>query len=285
MLKNIGRIAENIRLLRPPTGGMIWSSLILTTALVAMQSGDGSCVANQPCYTAASIASSAANVAAYYSSNSFLTIYGTNLSYVTKPIGPGDIAGGQLPWALAGTEVTVLFNGIAGYIYYVSPGQVNVLVPLLLTPGPVAVQLENRGISGPVVQITLTEAAPALFQLDASTVIATHGNGPLVTESSPASAGEVVVLYAGGLGETEPAPFCGTIPESAAELTDLSDFQVELNGTAVDSKLIQYAGIAPGFAGLFQINLQLPADCPPNPEIRIGFGSNLSPAQRFLPVQ
>jgi uncharacterized protein (TIGR03437 family) len=254
-------------------------------ALLGTLSDEVSCVPNQPCYTAASIANSAANVAGYYAPNSFLTIYGTNLSYVTKPIGPSDIGSGQLPWVLAGTGVAVLINGIPGYIYYVSPNQVNVLIPLSLIPGPATVQLENRSVYGPPVVITLGAAAPALFQADSSNVIATHGNGPLVTPDSPAKPGEIVVLYATGLGETSPSPICGTLPEMAAPLSDLSDFRVELNGAPVDPKLIQYAGITPGFAGLFQINLQLPADSPPNPEIRIGFATNLSPAQRYLPVQ
>jgi uncharacterized protein (TIGR03437 family) len=160
-----------------------------------------------------------------------------------------------------------------------------VLIPSLLTPGLVTVELDNDGVFGPPVQITLAEAAPALFQSDATTVIATHGNGPLVTAASPAVPGEIVVLYATGLGETAPEAVCGFLPELAAPLADMSDFQVLLNGMAVDPHLILYAGDAPGFAGLFQINLQLPANSPANPEIQIGFSSNLSPTQRILPVQ
>jgi uncharacterized protein (TIGR03437 family) len=246
--------------------------------------------AGAPCYTAASIANSASNLAGPYSPNSFLSIYGIDLSYVSRAIGPGDINAGQLPWVLTGTEVSVLIGGISAYMYYVSPNQVNVLIPSLLIPGPVTVELENRSLYGPAVQITLVAAAPALFQADATTVIATHGNGPLVTAESPASPGEVVVLYATGLGETAPAAISGLLPEMASPLADLADFEVLLNGTAVDPQLIQYAGDAPGFAGLFQINLQLPGDTPPNPEIQIGFTSaspesSLSPPQLFLPVQ
>jgi uncharacterized protein (TIGR03437 family) len=160
-----------------------------------------------------------------------------------------------------------------------------VLIPSILTPGLVVVELENRSLYGPAIQITLAAAAPSLFQLDATNVIATHGNGPLVTPDSPAVPGEVVVLYATGLGETAPAAICGFLPEMAAPLADLADFQILLNGTPVDRQLIHYAGQAPGFAGLFQINLELPENSPANPEIRIGFGNNVSPAQRFLPVE
>ena len=258
---------------------------LLTLAVLGMLSDDSGCVPSQPCYTSASIANKAANVAGYYAPNSFLTIYGTNLSYVTGSLGLADVGSGELPYVLPGTEVLVLVGGIPGYIYYVSPNQVNVLVPMTLTPGPVTLQLENRSVYGPPVVITLAAAAPALFQLDASTVIATHGNGPLVTNDAPAMPGEVVVLWATGLGTTSPAPDPGEIPNAAWPLADLKDFGVALNGTMVDPKLIQYAGDAPGFAGLFQINLKLPADCPLNPEIRIGFGTDLSPAGRYLPVE
>ncbi len=257
----------------------------------ATASDDSGCAQSQPCYTAAGIANSAANVAGYYAPNSFLSIYGTNLSYVTGPLGLGDLIGGQLPadGEIQGTEVGVLIGNVPGYVFYVSPNQVNVLIPTYLIPGPVTLQLQNRSVYGPPIQITLEAAAPAIFQLDASNVLATHGNGPVVTPASPAQPGEIVILWATGLGFTVPALAGGEITTGAARLADFTDFEVQLNGVAIDPHLIQYAGVAPGFAGLYQINAQLPADCPSNPEIQIGFGPasnpNLSPAQRFLPVE
>jgi uncharacterized protein (TIGR03437 family) len=239
-----------------------------------------------PYYTAASIANSAANVAGFYTPNSFISIYGQNLSYVTKPIGVGDIgAGGILPWSLTGTNVGVLINLIPADVYFVSPNQVNVLIPPSLIPGPAIVELQNDGLYGPAIQIALVSAAPVLFQSDATTAIATHGNGPLVTAAAPAQPGEVVVLYATGLGPTAPASLPNQIPQFAASIVDLADFRLLLNGSAVDPRLVFYAGVTPGYAGLFQINLRLPDNCPPNPEIRVGFGDQLSPAGLFLPIQ
>lgn len=269
------------------TRALALAAAIETSALLPLARGDDDtgCIPDNPCYTAASIANSAANVAGLYSPNSFISIYGTNLANVTKPISLSDIGTGMLPASLQGTGVGVLIGGISGYIYYVSPNQVNVLIPENFTPGPVTVELENRGIYGPPVQIMLSATAPALFQLDATNALGTHGNGPVVTPQSPAVPGEIVVLYATGLGVTSPETICGTLPESAWPIADFADFQVQLNGVAVDPKLIQYAGDTPGFAGLFQVNLQLPADCPPNPQIQIGFANNLSPPGRYLPVQ
>ena len=65
---------------------------------------------------------------------------------------------------------------------------------------------------------------------------------------------------------------------------DRADFRVVLNGADVDRGNIQYAGVTPGFAGLFQINLVLPADAPASPQIQIGYGSQLSPAGVILPL-
>jgi uncharacterized protein (TIGR03437 family) len=265
-----------------------WFAIVCLPAVCLVPPrADGQSTPGAPVYTAGSLANSAANVAGYYALNSFLTIYGQNLAYVTRAMAPSDIRAGQLPIALAGTEVEVLINQLPADIYYVSPGQVNVLIPptVLAMAGPATVQLENQGLYGPPISIMVATAAPVLFQSDASTVVATHGNGPLVTADAPAQPGEVVILYATGLGPTEPATAAHEIPAAAASIVDRTDFQIVLNGVPVDPRLVLYAGVTPGFAGLYQINLYLPADCPANPEVRIGYGRSLSPAGSVLPVR
>jgi uncharacterized protein (TIGR03437 family) len=246
---------------------------------------DSSSTSGAPNYTPDSIANTASNTVGPYAPNTFISLYGTNLAYVTAAIGPSDIRAGMLPTALGSAGVRVLINGIPADLFYVSPNQVNVLIPNTLVAGPATVQLVNDGLAGPPVSITLSATAPALFQSDAQVVIATHGNGPLVTPASPARKGETVVLYAAGLGPTSPPGIPDSIPTTAAPLADLADFRVLLNGVAVDPHQIAYAGVTPGFGGLFQINLLLPANTPVNPQIQIGFSNVLSPAGRILPVQ
>jgi uncharacterized protein (TIGR03437 family) len=238
-----------------------------------------------PYYTQDSIANSASNTTGLYAPNTFISVYGTNLAYGTAAIGPNDIRGGGLPTLLGNLGVHVVVNQILADLYFVSPTQVNVLISTSLIAGPATVQLVNNGLAGPPVSIMLGPAAPALFQADAQNVIATHGNGPVVTPASPAVKGEIVVLYATGLGPTSPAAIPDQIATAAAPLANLADFRVLLNGAAVDPHQILYAGVTPGFAGLYQINLQLPANVPANPEIRIGFSTVMSPAGRILPVQ
>jgi uncharacterized protein (TIGR03437 family) len=87
------------------------------------------------------------------------------------------------------------------------------------------------------------------------------------------------------LGPTNPAAIPDQIPQSAASITPMSNFSLLINGVAVNPQQILYAGVVPTFAGLFQINLQLPGDAPVNPQIQIGYAGTFSPSGRVLPVQ
>jgi len=256
--------------------------LLAVLALGPFQAGTSG---SGPYYTAQSIANSAASVTGLYAPNTFVTIYGQNLAYTTQALTAADVAGGTLPTVLPGTGVRVEINNIPANMYYVSPTQVNFLVPTSLIPGPVTLQLVVDGLLGPAIPILLQAAAPSLFQLDATTVLAEHLDYSLVTASSPAHPGEVVVLYASGLGPTSPPAIPDQIPQQAATITPMSSFTVLINEVAVNPQLILYAGVTPRFAGLFQINVQLPSDAPANPEIRLGYAGILSPIGRFLPVQ
>jgi uncharacterized protein (TIGR03437 family) len=136
------------------------------------------------------------------------------------------------------------------------------------------------------VTVVLHDLAPALFlDVDAVTVIALHQNGGVVSQQSPAHAGEAIVLFATGLGPyTMPTEDDFVPPPTGDWIALAAEFQVLVNGQAVNSNAIQYVGSAPLWIGLFQIDLVLPASVPSNPEIRIGLGSVLSPPGTVLPV-
>jgi uncharacterized protein (TIGR03437 family) len=191
----------------------------------------------------------------------------------------------MLPTVLGSTGVRVLINNIPANIYYVSPTQVNLLIPTSLSPGPAMLQLVVDSLAGPAIPIMLQNAAPSFFQSDATTVLGVHLDGSTITAASPAQAGEVVVLFASGLGPTNPAAIPDQIPEIAASVTPMSSFSMLMNGVAVSPQQILYAGVVPTFAGLYQINVRLPANTPANPQIQIGYAGTFSPTGRFLPLQ
>jgi uncharacterized protein (TIGR03437 family) len=257
------------------------AAVLLAALLFGPWWADSSGTAGAPVYSAASIANSAAAIAGYYAADTFISIYGTNLSTVVRAIGPSDISGGLLPTALGG--VHVLINGIPADMWYVSPTLVNALVPSLLAPGAATLQVVSNGLAGPAVPIQLGATAPAFFQIDATTVLATHLDGSLVSPSSPARAGEWIVLWTTGMGPTVPAAIPNQVAQVAAPLA--SPIQIFLNGAPVSRSNIDYAGAVVGYAGLFQINLLLPDDVASNPEIRVATADQISPPGRFLPVR
>jgi len=252
-------------------------ALVLSSPLSG-QTDDG------PSYTAAGIVNAADNQPGPLAPNTLASIYGVRLSYVTAAISPNDILGGVLPTVLPGTGVNVIVGNIAATIYYVSPDQINFLVPADLLPGKSSVQVVLEGHSGPAVAITLAAASPALFQLDAQNAVAVRPDGSVITPQAPAKPGEIVLLYATGLGQTVPPVPYREVFNQAAPLAELADFKLVLDGAAAESGAVAYAGIAPGFAGLYQINLILPKSTKANPEIQIGFGKELSISGIHLPV-
>ncbi|HSP70706.1 MAG TPA: hypothetical protein VLN48_23425 [Bryobacteraceae bacterium] len=246
--------------------------MTLFLALFALLAADS----GAPAYTGDSVVNPVAAVAGMYAPNSFITIYGERLSYVTRAMSPDDLRAGMLPTVLIGTGVQVLINHVPANIYYVSPTQVNVLAPVSLEAGPATIQLVNDGLAGPAIGIVLDAVAPAMFRLNGAGVLAAHLDGTVISPDAPAHRGEVVVIYATGLGPTVPPAIPNRLPTGAAWIARLADFAVWLNGEPVPAARILYAGISPPYAGLFQINLRIPEDAPPDPEIRCGFPERMS---------
>ena len=110
-------------------------------------------------------------------------------------------------------------------------------------------------------------------------VIAQDAKGNLLTADAPAHGGDIVVIYLTGLGRTSPNPAVGEIPNYAAPMLALASLKVTVNGAPVDPVLIKYAGLTPGSAGLYQINLFLLEGTGNDPEIQVTAG-NLTRANR-----
>jgi uncharacterized protein (TIGR03437 family) len=250
-----------------------------------------------PFYTAASIVNAADNQSGQLAPNAIGTIYGTNLAYSTAAISAGDIHGGVLPILLGASETTVIVGGFPAALFYVSPLQINFLVPPNLLPGAAQVYVDVDFLRGAVIPVTLGAAAPGLFQLapgacqlpngtELQCAVATRADGSVLTPASPAMPGDIVVLWATGLGPTTapPGDLPLQIPTAAWPLAAGANFSILLDGVPVSPSAIYYAGQAPDFAGLYQVNLTLPLSTGPNPEIRLQAGGAISVPNVHLPV-
>jgi uncharacterized protein (TIGR03437 family) len=203
-----------------------------------------------------------ANFTEGLASGAWMTLYGVNLATSVRTWNSSDFNGDDLPTSIDGVQVLV--NGKSAYINYVSPTQLNFLAPQDPATGPVAVQVSNKlGVSSPVSTVKQA-AAPAFFAYSVDSgryAIAQDGltyallapSGLLGSEvpTHPAAVGEVVTLYATGLGDTDPPYADGTIIQNALPLP--TPPTVLIGGVPAT---VQFAGIVE--AGLYQINLEIP---------------------------
>jgi uncharacterized protein (TIGR03437 family) len=150
---------------------------------------------------------------------------------------------------------------------YVSPTQVNFLLPGDVSPTTVQVQVKNPAGISKQAPITVQANAPQLLSLDGKYVAGVHLNGNLLGKAgllpatpnatTPAAPGETIILYGSGLGRTNPALLAGQLPTQAASLITLP--QVKIGGT--DAKVASAAAL-PGSPGVYQIQVQVPPNAP-----------------------
>jgi len=236
-----------------------------------------------PSYSAASIVNASNFTAGPFAPNSVISIFGTGLARSTQALAASDIKAGTLPLEL--NFVRVYVQDQPAPILFVSDGQINFVMPSVQVSGPVRVRVVVEGTTGPEISITLSDAAPALFPLPGSYIIATSADNKLLTADNPAHANDFIVIYCTGLGQTTPTLPLGAIPTAAAVMTSLPQLNVALNAVTLEPVRIKYAGLTPGSAGLYQINLVVPDGTGPDPEIRVWAGAQTPQSGLKLPLR
>lgn len=223
-----------------------------------------------PVYSAESIVNGANFAPGPLAPNAIATIFGTDLAWSKETLTEENTRAGRLPTSLA--DVRVYVGNYSAPLIYVSPVQINFLIPGDLSPGPQKVWVMRQGVHGPEVPITLVDAVPQFFRDKDGYVIAQHADYSLVTADRPARPGEVIVVYTTGLGITYPNPAPGEIPIFPGLMKRLDALQVSVGTLVLPSDRILYAGLTPGWAGLYQINLRLPDVLDNNPEVKAAVG-------------
>jgi uncharacterized protein (TIGR03437 family) len=200
---------------------------------------------------------SSAPFTAGVSRGELITISGTNIGPSTLQIASSI----PLPTTLGG--VKVLINNIAAPIYYVSSTQIAAIVPYETTAAVAQIQVVNNQTSSNVVTELVNLTAPGVFTIPPGGIgyaAAEHSDGSLVTTSSPAQIGETIAVFVTGLGDVFPSILDGAAGVSSSTSNPIT---ADVNGT---SATVAYAGLAPGEAALYQINVQIPSG--------VSFGDN-----------
>jgi uncharacterized protein (TIGR03437 family) len=190
---------------------------------------------------------------------SIAAIFGSNLtdgsSCLPPNCNPTFGSNGNLNTTMAGAQVTV--GGTAVPIFYATPTQLGIQVPFELAGGPAKVAVSVAGRSSTATTANVATVAPGIFTYTADGKGAgaiTHVDGSAVTTQSPAQPGELVILYATGLGAVMPAVPTGALP--AGTSSSVSQVMLNIGGIGV---IPDFAGLAGCCVGLNQINARVPA--------------------------
>jgi uncharacterized protein (TIGR03437 family) len=194
------------------------------------------------------------------------------------------------PNNLAGVQVMI--NDVAAPIYYVSPTQISVVVPYITNPESVAqIQVINNGSNSNVVTQFTGETSVGAFTNNPEGgigyVAALHPDYSIVSTSNPAQIGETIAIFVAGMGPVNNQPADGT----AASSTNLSTttntpyiYLTDSDGNQEQAGTPAYSGLAPGLAGLYQINFTMPTGLVTSPaSIEIFSGVDSDTVEALIP--
>lgn len=175
---------------------------------------------------------------ALLSPGSWVSIYGANLAAA-----PQTAQSATLPTMLGGVSVTV--GSVAATLRYVSPSQVNALIPsdIGIPSNTVVPMVVTSGGGSASYNLRLTRDAPAIFTQDGSGLglaLLFDGQFKPLTIVHP---NDVLILYATGLGPVD----------GSGRLVD--PVQVYLGERKAQ---VLFAGAAPGLPGVYQLNVVAP---------------------------
>lgn len=216
---------------------------------------------------------------------SYISIFGSNLSDVRD-----QAVVAALPPNMDEVSVSFDASGISvpGYLYYISPGQINLQVPWELQ-GQSSVQVKvivGESISS-LATVPVASYSPAFFQYQepgtgTMLIAALDSKNNLITSSKPAGRGQTIQMFANGLGPVSNQPESG-LPASSQSLARTPSLPTVMIGGKTAN--VSFSGLAPGFTGLYQLNVTVPADAPTGIQaVTVSIGGVTSPAAN-LPVQ
>ncbi len=223
------------------------------------------------------------------SPGSWIEIYGSNLAADTRGWTASDFSGVNAPTSLDGTSVII--GGQPAFVAFISPGQVNVQAPSGIGAGSQQVIVTTgAGASSPdTVNMNAVEPgliAPSSFILGGKQYVAAlfpdYATFAIPTgaitnvPSRPAKPQDTLIIYGIGFGDVAPSIPAGQLVQEQNTLAAPIDIYFG-NVKATWA----YAGLAPGYTGLYQFNVVVP-DVPASDLVPVTFTLNGNPGKQAL---
>jgi uncharacterized protein (TIGR03437 family) len=243
---------------------------------VTIDTGGGSSVSIAATVTGGPAVVSQVNAGSYRApvvAGSIASIFGSNLA-----VGEGAASGTPLPATLAQSSIKI--GGVAAPMYFATSGQVNIQVPWEVAGQtvPPIIATVNGATSYPE-GVNMANYAPGIFTMDASGsgqgAILVGTTAQVASPTSPAARGGYISIYCTGLGAVTNTPLTGSPAVANPLSVSVITPTVTVDGAPAQ---VTFSGLAPGFAGLYQVNAIVPLNVPPGNAIpvAISFGTVLS---------
>ncbi len=233
----------------------------------------GSVTASLPSINAGGIVSAASLMAApnnQVAPGQVVSVFGQNFLATSRAIA-GVL---PLPTQLGPQNTRLTACGQAVPLYSVFPGQINAQIPFECpAPGVVTATVTVDGQTA-TQTFTLALASPGIFTVDGSGAgdgLIAHADGSLVSPAKPASAGEEVVIFATGLGATNPSVATGNAADQVN--TTVLPVSVTIGGKIA---AVTYGGLIQGWVGLYRVNAIMPAGLTGSQPVVVTVGSSYS---------
>jgi len=226
--------------------------------------------------TSAAISATNDKTATTVAPGGLITIYGTNL--VKSRATLNGWQGRIIPNALNGTSVTI--GGKTAPLLYVSPTQINAQVPLDVPAGTQQVVVKSVVGAGASFAVTVAPVAPSIF-FSPVAAVQKSSDFSLVSAANPAKAGDVLIVYCTGLGDTTGGLTSGALTPASGQLATKTVVTATIGGK--DATVVG-AAASPGFVGLYQVAVTVPAGVTGSSAIVLKQGTATSNAVS-IPVQ
>jgi uncharacterized protein (TIGR03437 family) len=190
----------------------------------------------------------AANYKAQVSPGALASAFGTG--FVNQNVGATTL---PLNSELAGVSVSV--NGKAAPVLYLTPNQVNFQIPWETALGTASITVSVNGRASNAVTVPVVTAAPGVI-LASGRAVVQNSDGTLNSSSNPAKSGSTVTAYAIGSGPVSPSVADGVGSPTNPPALITSPVSVTIGSKTAQTS---FAGLAPGFVGLVQLNIVVPS--------------------------